>query len=131
MSTDGVVYCFPSNANRILVIDPIREFFTTTKANMQEYVEEFGSLFQTAIEADGDSSQHVPLTNFDHAVVKFGHCKVFEIMEKSLKPVNDYSPFMLVASYSESSVCVINHLLRRDLSWVNSCITEEQKIRMK
>ena len=97
---------------------------------MQEHPEEFGSLFQTIEQAYEDSSLHVSLTNFDHAVVKFGHCKVFEILEKTMKPVNDYckesnfSPFMLAASYTaeRSSVCVINHLLRRDLSWVNSCI---------
>ena len=88
---------------------------------MQNYAEEFGSLFQTIEQADEDYLLHVSPTNFDHAVVKFGHCKVFEIVEKTMKPVNDYcqesnlSPFMLAASYGESRVCVINHLLR-DLS---------------
>ena len=128
LSTDGVIYCLPSTANRVLAIDPIREFLATTKTNMQEHPEEFGSLFQTIEQAEEDSAPHVSLTNFDHAVVKFGHCEVFEILENTMKPVNDYckesnlSPFMLAASYTESSVCVINHLLRRDLSWVNSCI---------
>ena len=40
--------------------------------------------------------------------------------------MNDYCkepnlcPFMIAASYKESPVCAINHLPRRDLSWVNS-----------
>ena len=48
------------------------------------------------------------LTNFDLAVVKFGHYTVFEILEKAMKPMNDYckesnlSPFMIAASYKES-----------------------------
>ena len=96
---------------------------------MQEHPEEFGSLFQT-IEADEDSTPlPTSLTNYDHAVLKFGHNKVFEILEKCIKPVNDYCevsnlyPFMIAASCKESSVCVINYLVRRDFSWLNrSCI---------
>ena len=93
---------------------------------MQEYPEEFGSLFQP-IEADEDSV--VPsLTHFDLAVIKFGQKKVFEILEKYMKPINDYCkesnlcPFMLVASQKDSALCAIHHFLRRDLSWVNECI---------
>ena len=95
---------------------------------MQEHPEEFGYLFQT-IEADEDS---IPsLTTFDIAVVKFGHTTVFEVLEKAMKPLNDYCkesnlfPFMIAASYKKSDVGVINHLLGRDLSWVNSCISLE------
>ena len=127
MATDGIIYCFPSHAKRILAIDPIGELLATTKANMQEYPEKFGSLFQK-IEANEDSPSHASLTNFDLAVVKFGYSKVIEIMEKCIEPVNDFyiesnlCPFMIAASYKESRVGVINHLLRRDLSWVNNCI---------
>ena len=118
LANDGVVYCIPSNANRVLAIDPIGEFLATTKTVIQDHPKEFGYLFQT-IEAE--------VTNFDLAVVKFGQNVVFDALEKSMKPVNDYCkesnlcPFMIAASYKESPVCVINHLLRRDLSWMNSC----------
>ena len=50
-----------------------------------------------------------------------------------MKPVHDYCkesnlcPFMIAASYKESPVCAINHLLRRDLSWVNSCTIGSMK----
>jgi len=127
MATDGVIYYFPTDANRILAIDPIGELLALTKANMQGHPEEFGSLFQK-IEANEDSPSHASLTNFDLAVVKFGYSKVFEILEKCFEPVNDFCiesnlcPFMIAASYKESRVCVINHLLCRDLSWVNNCI---------
>ena len=132
LATDGVIYCLPSNANRVLAIDPIGEFLATTKANMQEHPEEFGSLFRTTlfrtIEADDDSTLLVSLTNFDQAVIKFGYSKVFEILEKCIEPVNDFCiesnscPFMIAVSYKDSTLCAINYLLRRDLSWVNSCI---------
>ena len=86
---------------------------------MQEHPEEFGSLFQI-IEAEENSAPS--LTNFDHAVVKFGQSKVFEVLEKSMKPINDLCresnlcPFMIAASFKDSTACAINHLLRRDLS---------------
>ena len=63
-------------------------------------------------------------TNF-LAVVKLGQNTVFEVL---MKPVNDHCaesnlcPFMIAASYKDSPVCVVNHLLRRDISWVHSCI---------
>ena len=128
MATDSIIYCFPSKAKRILAIDPIGELLATTKASMQEYPEKFGSLFQK-IEANEDSPPHASLTNyFDLAFVKFGYSKVIEIMEKCIKPVDGFCiasnlcPFMIAASCKESRVCVINHLLRCDLSWVNNCV---------
>ena len=143
LASDGIIYCVQSDAERILAIDPIGEFLATTKANMQDHPEQFGSLFQT-IEADEDSTQHVSLTNFDLAVVKFGHDKVFEVLEKAMKPMNDYCkesnlcPFIIAASCKESTVCAIYHLLRRDLSWINIWISslegntpKKKKIRIK
>ena len=71
---------------------------------------------------------HVYQTNFDHAVLKFGHNKVFEVLDKSMNPTNAFCTesnlylFMIAAAYKESTVCVVNHLLRRDLSWVNECM---------
>ena len=69
------------------------------------------------------------LTNFHIAVFKFGHNKVFEVLKKHLTPINNYCeesnlyPFMLVASQKESELYAIHQLLRRDLSWVNKCIS--------
>ena len=63
---------------------------------------------------------------FDLAVVKFGQNKVFEALEKAMETVNEYCKefnlrlFMIAASYKESPVCAINHLLRRDISWVKN-----------
>ena len=80
------------------------------------------------MEADEDSVVRT-LTNFDLAVVKFGHNKVFEVLDKSMmNPMNAFCtesnlcPFMISAAYKESTVCVINHFLRRDLSWLNECM---------
>ena len=78
---------------------------------------------------DSDEDSILSWTNFDLAVVKFGQSTVFEVLEKAMKPVNDYCkesnlcPFMIAASYKNSPVCVINHFLRSDLSWVNSYIS--------
>ena len=92
--------------------------------NMQAHPEEFGFLFQT-IEADEDFVALSLKTNLNHAVAKFGQDKVLEVMEKKfMKPINDFCkksnllPFMIAASYEESIVCAIYHLLRPDLSWM-------------
>ena len=130
MAADRIIYCIPPNANQVLLvaIDPLREFLETTKANMEEdHPENIGILFQTRIEADEDSVPRVSLTNFNHAVIKFGQDTVFEAMEKSMKPINDLCtksnlfPFLIAASCEESNVGAIYHLLSRDLSWVNIC----------
>ena len=103
MVADGVIYCIPSNYNQVLAIDPLGEFLETTKANMEDHPEKFGLLFQT-IEADEDYVPRVlSLTNFNHAVIKFGQDKVFEVMEKSMQPINDFCtksnlfPFLIAA----------------------------------
>ena len=107
LAADGIIYCIPSNANQVLAIDPLREFLETTKANMEEdHPEKFGLLFQTRIEADEDSVPRVSLTNFNHAVIKFGQDTVFEAMDKSMQPINDLCkksnlfPFLIAASSS-------------------------------
>ena len=128
LASDDVIYCLPSLiSSQVLAIDPLGELLAKTKANMQEHPEDFGSLFQT-IEADEDSDVS-SLTKFDLAVVKFGHNKVFEVLDKSMKPMIDYCkesnlyPFMIVALQKRSPLCAIHHLLRRDLSWVNEYIS--------
>ena len=130
LATDGVIYCFPSTASQVLAIDPWGEFLETTKANMEARPDKFGFLFQKITEVGEGSTLHESQTNFDHAVIKFGQKQVYEVLEISMKPVNDYCkesnlcPFMIVASYKETStLSAINHLLRRDLSWVNKCAT--------
>ena len=120
LTLDGVIYSIPKKANRVLSIDPLGAFSLTTKITMEEHPEELGLFFQTTEVESSENSK----TNFDHAVVKFGQNKVFEVLDKFMKPVNDLCkesnlyPFMIVASYKESAVCAINHSLRNDLSWV-------------
>ena len=127
LATDGVIYCNPYCANQILTIDPLGNVLETTKVDMEDRPEEFGSLFQIIPGASGGDSVLSSQTNFDHAVIKFGQKKVFEVLEKAMKPVNKYCkennlcPFMIVASNKESTLCAINYMLRRDPSWVNTC----------
>ena len=45
LATDGVIYCIPTDAKRILAINPIGEFLATTKAFLQQYPEEFWITF--------------------------------------------------------------------------------------
>ena len=130
LASDGVVYCIPANSNKVLAVDPLREFEVGTERNIQKHPEELGSLFQGI---EGQTIETInyglSLTEFDLAVIKFGQKKALHILEKSMKPVHDYCkksnlrPFMLVASQKESALCAINHLLHRDLSFVNECIS--------
>ena len=130
LAMDGVIYCFPKYADQVLAIDPWGEFLETTKANMEDRPETFGFIFQKITEVREGSTLHESQTNFDHAIVKFGYKEVYEVLETSMKPVDDYCketnlcPFMIVASYAHkgtSTLSAINHLIRRDLSWVNNC----------
>ena len=68
------------------------------------------------------SLHHVCKINVDHAVLKFGQEKVIQVLDIHMKPVNDFCrrsnlcPFLIVASYKESSVSAIYHFLCQDLS---------------
>ena len=177
LASNGVIYCFPhfaynfpQFADRILSIDPWKEFCTTVKDNIEEYPQDFGFLFErheqtrkssklshqtkmdhnnaaphkykTRYKAVGKFVQkirskkvfdkHTKPTlhqvckiNCNHAVAKFGREKVIEVLDEHMTPVNDFCkrsnlcPFMIVASYEESSVSEIYHFLRQDRSWVN------------
>ena len=55
LAPDGVIYCIPSGANRILSIDPWGKFTATMKKNVEEYPQEFGLLFQIISDAVEDS----------------------------------------------------------------------------
>ena len=118
----------PACAYQVLAINPLGGFSETTKANMEAHPETFEFLFQKITNLGESSALHESQTNFDHAIVKFGQKQVYEVLEKSMKPVNIYCkeanlfPFMIVASYKETStLSAINHLLRHDLSWVSNC----------
>ena len=178
LASDGVIYCFPAGAERIMCIDPWKEFLMTVKKNIEEYPQNFGFLFERTVQMESFTLSrhqpnidhhaaprkctncynaiikfvqkmgikksalepatagfeqhntkpplhHVSRINFDHAVVKFGQEKVIAVLEKHMGPVHDFCkcsnfcPFMIVASYQESSVGAIYHFLRQDLSWVN------------
>ena len=68
-------------------------------------------------------------TSFDRAVTKFGKKNVMKILEDCLPPVarlcavSNLYPFMIAASYINSDVGVIYHLLRQVPSFVsgNNC----------
>ena len=129
LAPDGVIYCIPDRSNQVLAIDPWGEFLEGTKADMKAHPERFGYLFYEsfhAIEVNDDSDDDSVQTHFDHAVLKFGQKKVFEVLDQAMKPVNVYCqetnlfPFMIVAYYG-STLSAINHFLCRDLSWVDNC----------
>ena len=125
LAPDGSIYCIPSRRlNHILCIDPLKEFSTTVKNDMEENPKEFGCLFHVSEDLDKRGSSPLK-TNFDHAVMKFGQNKVFDVLDKHLESLekvcieSNLYPFMIVASSKYSTLCAILHFLRRDLSWVN------------
>ena len=124
----------PSDAEQVLAIDPFGDFLETTKTNIEDHPEKFGRLFQTVVVEKADANSGLPgyrvvpvpptYTHFSHAVDKFGENKVFGVMEKSMKPINDFCtksndylcPIMIAASCEMSTVGAIYHLIHRDLS---------------
>ena len=79
--------------------------------------------------ADEETVLRVSLKTINHAVAKFGENKVFEIMKECMKPIDDFCkepslfPFLIAASCEESTMGPIYHLLRRNLSWVNTSVS--------
>ena len=73
LATDEAIYCIPSGATQILVIDPFEELAVTIQNNIQTYPDELGRLFAK----DGCNE-----TFYDSAVRKFGIEKVFQIIEE-------------------------------------------------
>jgi hypothetical protein len=69
----GVIYCIPSRAKRILIIDPFKELAMTMQNNIRKYPEELGWLF--AKKDDGRNE-----TFYGSAVRKFGIEKVFKCL---------------------------------------------------
>ena len=63
---DGIIYCLPNSAKRILAIDPLEECVSSLKNNMEQFPEKLGCLFQPSDDIPDD-------TNFDRVVTtKFG-----------------------------------------------------------
>ena len=113
LATDGIIYCISNDAKQVLAIDAFREFLETTKTHMEDHPEKFGRLFQTVVVEVADENSGLPghrvsptYTHFSHAVDKFGENKVFEVMEKSMKPINDFCmksnglcPFIIITQW--------------------------------
>ena len=116
---DGVIYCLPDNANRILAIDPLKECILFFQNTMEQFPEELGCLFQPSDDIPDD-------TNFDRAVTKFGLNKALEVLDECIPPADQVCaescvyPFMIAASYESSNLSVIFHLLRQVPSLVRA-----------
>ena len=72
LAPDGVIYCLPSYATRVLAIDPLKEYALSLKNKMEESPE--NNLRQPSDDIADE-------TNFDGAVTKFGQKKVLELLE--------------------------------------------------
>ena len=122
LTSDGVIYCIPSNAKRILCIDLFKEFMSSVKKNMENHPEQLGCLFQSSNDSIPDK------TNFDCAVVKFGHEKVLKVIDECMPPVDQMCaaknlyPFLIAASCKRSDVSVIYQLSRQALPSLVDCV---------
>ena len=109
---DGVIYCLPCSANRILAIDPLKEYALSLKNNMEEHPEQLGRIFHPSDDIPDD-------TNFDRAVNKFGQKKILELLDDCMSlvhqscTISNLHPFMIAASCKRSHVSVIYHLIRQ------------------
>ena len=109
---DGIIYCLPTSAKRVLTIDPLNEYTVSLKNKMKEHPEQLGCIFQP--------SRDIPdKTNFDRAVIKFGLNKVLEVLDEPMPPADqacaesNLYPFMIAASYKNSNLSVIYRMLRQ------------------
>ena len=120
LASNGNIYCFPFSGNRILFIDPLKEFSATTKLNMKGHPEELGYLFRRK-----EEDTTLSLTDFDHAVKKFGIEKVFKVLEECMPPMHKvYStaglcPFVIAASLPNVPLSVIYFMFRETLSVID------------
>ena len=126
LAPDGVSYCLPSDAKRILAIDALKEYVFSLKEKAKKYPEQLGCIFHPS-----DDIPHK--TNFDRAVTKFGQKKVFEVLDQCMPPADEICaasnlyPFLIAASYKNSCVSIIYHLLRQIPSFVN-CMKDESNV---
>ena len=120
LASDGVIYCMPHRENRILSINPWKEYTHSMKNSIVEHSRQLGLLFHP--------SNDIPdVTNFDRAVTKFGHKKVLEAFADCMAPLHrlcavfNLYPFMIAASYESSDISVIYILLRQVPSSLVNC----------
>ena len=92
---------------------------------MEDHAEELGFLYRISANNTVVVSNR---TYFDVAVPKFGYQKVLEIMQEHMPTADEMCavcglyPFMIAASYEESSLSVVYFLLRQFPSLViNNC----------
>ena len=107
VASDGVIYCMPCSANRVLAIDPFKEFALSLQNNIEQYPEELGRLFVM--------NEHGK-TTFESAIIKFGEHKVFQVIEDYVPwhvecVGTNLLPFVVAASCENSAVSVIYYLL--------------------
>ena len=74
LASDGIIYCIPHDAERILSIDPWKEYTSSLENNMLQHPEQLGCIFHPSDDIPTD-------TNFNRAVTKFGHEKVFIMLK--------------------------------------------------
>jgi hypothetical protein len=125
LATDVAIYCIPSDAKHILVIDPFKELAMTMQNTIHNYPEELHVGWLFAKTSDGSNE-----TFYGSAVRKFGIEKVFKFLVEECLPsdkewANTRSSnlplFMVSASSCEScTVSVIYHLLRRNVHDVST-----------
>ena len=119
---DGIIYCLPCNANRILAIDPLKEYVLSLKNNMEQFPEKLGCIFQPSDDIPDE-------TNFDRAVTKFGLNKVLEVLDECMPLVDqacamsNLYPFMIAASYKSSNLSAIYHVVVRQVPSLVSAST--------
>ena len=122
---DGAIFCMPSTATRVLVIDPFKEFVMNVQANLEQYPEELGRIF----EKDDHSN-----TAYECAVTKFGTETVFQVIQDCIPSSvvcsgSDIESFVVAASLENSALSVIYGLLRKNLDTSplsNYCAIENQ-----
>jgi hypothetical protein len=77
LAIDGVIYCAPAFADRVLVIDPLRELSITMKQMIRSYPDELGRLFVQNKEPYSESL-------FEGAVRKFGFARALHLLDECL-----------------------------------------------
>ena len=114
MASNGLIYCFPCRHNRILAIDPWKEFSVITKRKMDRAPQKLGFIFLDIFD------------HFDCGVLKFGEKKVHQLLEECLPPANEsfsssgLYPLMIAASLPNVPLSVTYFLIRQHPSFASS-----------
>ena len=88
LASDGVIYCILYSAERILSIDPWKEFSMTVKHNIEEYPQYFGFLFERPEQRESSSST-LPhhQTQIDHRVLRRNCKKCYNAVVENLQKI--------------------------------------------